>query len=144
MILGVFWEGVPLRDHFLRSEVAGGRPRRPRGDFVSIFSGFGPPFGDPRGALWGAFGRQSLQMERLCCSLWCFFRGSIFGAFFRVVKTRILIPLCSRLLGFAGAPAPKKGSILEYFWEPSSPLYSSLGGLGMNFNSYFYGGGDLF
>ena len=123
MILGVFWEGVPLRDHFLRSEVAGGRPRRPRGDFVSIFSGFGPPFGDPRGALWGAFGRQSLQMERLCCSLWCFFRGSIFGAFFRVVKTRILIPLCSRLLGFAGAPAPQKGSLLESFWEPKSPLY---------------------
>ncbi len=65
MISGVFWEGDPLRDHFFRSEVAGGRPRRLRDDFVTILGGFGPPFGESRGALWGAFGRHSLQMERL-------------------------------------------------------------------------------
>ena len=73
MILGVFWEGDPLRDHFLRSEVAGGRPRRLRDDFVTILGGFGLPFGEPRGALWGAFGRHSLQMERLFGFVRCFF-----------------------------------------------------------------------
>ncbi len=66
MIFGVFWEEGPLRDHFLRSKVASGRPRWLRDDFVTIFGGFGPPFGEPRGALWGAFGRHSLEMERLC------------------------------------------------------------------------------
>ena len=67
--------GPPLRDNFLRSKVAGGRPRRLRDDFVTIFDGFWPPFGEPRGSLWGSFGRQSLQMERLCrrfrCLFWC-------------------------------------------------------------------------
>ncbi len=40
--------GPPVWDPFLMSRVAGGRPRRLRDDFVNIFDGFGPPFGDPR------------------------------------------------------------------------------------------------
>ena len=52
MIFGVFWGGPPIRNNFLRSKVAGGRPRRLRDDFVMIFGGFWP-FGEPRGTLWG-------------------------------------------------------------------------------------------
>ena len=51
--------GTPLK-------VGGGRPRWLTDDSVTIFDGFWPPFGEPRGALWGAFGRHSLEMDRLC------------------------------------------------------------------------------
>ncbi len=37
---GPLFEVKALRDHFLRSKVAGGRPRRLRDDFVMIFDGF--------------------------------------------------------------------------------------------------------
>ena len=66
-------EGTPLK-------VAGGRPRRLRDDFVPIFDGFWPPFGEPRGSLWGSFGRQSLKMERLCRFFGAFFGASKKGA----------------------------------------------------------------
>ena len=55
-ILGVFWGGTPLRDHFLTSKVAGGRPRWLRDDFVTFFYGFGYPFGVPYGHSGGHFG----------------------------------------------------------------------------------------
>ncbi len=53
-ILGVFWGVPPIK-------VAGGRPRRLRDDFGTIFVGFGSPFGVPRGALWGSFWRMFFE-----------------------------------------------------------------------------------
>ncbi len=50
-------EGGPRRAPL----TAGGSPRRLRDDLGTIFDGFWPPFGEPRGALRGPFGRQSLQ-----------------------------------------------------------------------------------
>ncbi len=50
--------------------------------FAMIFEGFGPPLGEPRGSLWGSFGRQSLQMERLCNLF-----GALFGASKKGAKT---------------------------------------------------------
>ncbi len=61
-------------------KVAGGRPRRLRDDFVMILDGIWPPFGEPRGSLWGSFGRQSLKMERLCCFFCVCFGASKKGA----------------------------------------------------------------
>ena len=64
-----FWNfcggGVPL--------TAGGSPGRLRDDFGMIFDGFWPPFGEPRGALWGSFGRQSLQHGAFMSIFRCFF-----------------------------------------------------------------------
>ncbi len=37
-----------------------------------ICDGFGPPFWEPRGSLWGSFGRQSLQ-PGACMSIFRFF-----------------------------------------------------------------------
>ena len=47
-------------------KVAGGRPQRLRDDFVPIFDGFWPPFGEPRGSLWGHLGARVSNLERLC------------------------------------------------------------------------------
>ena len=55
--------GTPLRDHFLTSKVAGGRPRRLRDDFATIFYGFGSPFGVPGWALWGSFWRMFFETD---------------------------------------------------------------------------------
>ena len=47
--------GTPLRDNFLRSKVAGGRPRRLRDDFVMMFDGFLPASGAQNGAFMFIF-----------------------------------------------------------------------------------------
>ena len=47
---------------------------------MTIFDGFWPPLGEPRGSLWGSFGRQSLKMERLCRFFGAFFGASKKGA----------------------------------------------------------------
>ncbi len=43
-IFGILWGSTPLK-------VAGGRPRRLRDDFVTIFGGLWPPFWEPQGSL---------------------------------------------------------------------------------------------
>ncbi len=48
--------GYPLK-------FAGRHPRRLRDDFVTIFDGFGLPFGVLGGALWGYFGRMFCEMD---------------------------------------------------------------------------------
>ncbi len=69
---GDFWGegGGVLRRAPLK---AGGSPRRLRDDFGMIFDGFWSPFGEPRGPLWGSFGRQSLQLGAFMSILRCFF-----------------------------------------------------------------------
>ena len=64
-VFGTFVEGgVPI--------TAGGSPGRLRDDFGMIFDGFWSPFGEPRGALWGSFGRQSLQPGAFMSIFRCF------------------------------------------------------------------------
>ena len=55
--------GYPPPGPLLTSKVAGGRPRRLRDDFSTIFDGFGSPFGVPGWALWGSFWRMFFETD---------------------------------------------------------------------------------
>ena len=56
--------GTPLRDYFLRSKGAGGYPRWPRGDDLTIFDRFWAPFWSPFGVVFRTF-RYSLLCQFL-------------------------------------------------------------------------------
>ena len=62
-ILGTFWGGTPLRDHFLRSKGAGGHPERLGVVFSMIFDGFWAPF-------WSLIG---VDFHTLWCFCFLFF-----------------------------------------------------------------------
>ena len=134
-----FWNfcrgGVPL--------TAAGSPRRLRDDFGMIFDGFRSPFGEPRGSLWGSFGRQSLQpgafMSIFRCFFWCLkkrvekgtessLKRSLFGGGRHgssvVNSSKNLVFHVFKQTPFFFTFGSIFCSILESFWEPSSSLYS--------------------